>query len=93
MCIRDRARTATTVSSIDVASTAVEAQEYLRKDNVLAADVAEEIKSLIIGPGERLIVECAAAEANFVLVGFEDASTGFTTRTYSSAAASSSASG
>ena len=87
------ARTAVTVSSVDVASTAVEAQEYLRKDNVLAADVAEEIKSLIIGPGERLIVECAAAEANFVLVGFEDASTGFTTRTYSSAAASSSASG
>ena len=86
-------RTAVTVSSIDVASTAVETQEYLRKDNTLAADSAEEIKSLVIGPGERLIVECAAAEANFVLIGFEDASTGFTTRTYVSEAASSSASG
>ena len=86
-------RTAVTVSSIDVASTAVETQEYLRKDNTLAADSAEEIKSLVIGPGERLIVECAAAEANFILIGFEDASTGFTTRTYSSSAASSSASG
>ena len=87
------ARTAVTVSSIDVASTAVETQEYLRKDNTLAADSAEEIKSLVIGPGERLIVECAAAEANFVLIGFEDASTGFTTRTYEAEAASSSASG
>ncbi len=87
------ARTAVTVSSIDVATTAVETQEYLRKDNTLAADSAEEIKSLVIGPGERLIVECAAAEANFVLIGFEDSSTGFTTRTYSAAAASSSASG
>ena len=86
-------RTAVTVSSIDVATTAVETQEYLRKDNTLAADSAEEIKSLVVGPGERLIVECAAAEANFVLIGFEDSSTGFTTRTYASAAASSSASG
>ena len=86
-------RTAVTVSSIDVATTAVETQEYLRKDNTLAADSAEEIKSLVIGPGERLIVECAAAEANFVLIGFEDASTGFTTRTYVADAASSSASG
>ena len=86
-------RTAVTVSSIDVASTAVETQEYLRKDNTLAADSAEEIKSLVVGPGERLIVECAAAEANFVLIGFEDASTGFTTRTYAADAASSSASG
>tara|TARA_B100001248_G_scaffold108901_1_gene81172 strand:+ start:273 stop:1754 length:1482 start_codon:yes stop_codon:yes gene_type:complete len=86
-------RTAVTVSSIDVATNAVETQEYLRKDNTLAADSAEEIKSLVIGPGERLIVECAAAEANFVLIGFEDASTAFTTRTYEAEAASSSASG
>ena len=87
------ARTAVTVSSIDVASTAVETQEYLRKDNTLAADSTEEIKSLVIGPGERLIVECAAAEANFVLIGFEDASTAFTTRTYEGAAADNAASG
>ena len=86
-------RTAVTVSSIDVATTAAETQEYLRKDNTLAADSAEEIKSLVVGPGERLIVECAAAEANFVLIGFEDASTAFTTRTYVADAASSSASG
>ena len=87
------ARTAVTVSSIDVASTAVETQEYLRKDNTLAADSAEEIKSLVIGPGERLIVECAAAEAYFVLIGFEDASTAFTPRTYEGAAADNAASG
>ena len=87
------ARTAVTVSSIDVASTAVETQEYLRKDNTLAADSTEEIKSLVIGPGERLIVECAAAEANFVLIGFEDASTAFTPRTYEGAAADNAASG
>ena len=86
-------RTAVTVSSIDVASTAVETQEYLRKDNTLAADSTEEIKSLVIGPGERLIVECAAAEANFVLIGFEDASTAFTPRTYEGAAADNAASG
>ena len=79
-------RTAVTVSSITTATTAVETKHYIRKDNTHAQDVTEEIKSLVIGPGQRLIVECAAAEASFALIGFEDASSEFTLRTYGQAA-------
>ena len=86
-------RTAVTVSSITTATTAVETKHYLRKDNSLAQDTTEEIKSLVIGPGQRLIVECAAAEASFALIGFEDASSEFTLRTYGQAASGGSGSG
>jgi len=82
-----------TVSSVAVAVTAFETQEVIRKDNAITANTTEEIKSLVIGPGERLIVENAAADCSFVLIGFEDASTGFTTRTYSATAVAGAASG
>ena len=86
-------RTLATVSSVAIATTAVEAQEYIRKDNAITANTTEEIKSLVIGPGERLVVENAAADCSFCLVGFEDSSTGFTTRTYSATATVGAASG
>ena len=86
-------RTSVTISSITTATTAVETKHYIRKDNTLAADVTEEIKSLVIGPGQRLVVECAAAEASFALIGFEDASSEFTLRTYGQAASGGSGSG
>ena len=82
-----------TVSSVAVAVTAFETQEVIRKDNAITANTTEEIKSLVIGPGERLIVENAAADCSFVLIGFEDASTGFTTRTYSATVVAGAASG
>ena len=86
-------RTLATVSSVAIATTAVEAQEYIRKDNAITANTTEEIKSLVIGPGERLVVENAAADCSFCLVGFEDSSTGFTTRPYSATAVVGAASG
>ena len=86
-------RTLATVSSVAIAITAVEAQEYIRKDNAITANTTEEIKSLVIGPGERLVIENAAADCSFCLVGFEDSSTGFTTRTYSATATVGAASG
>ena len=86
-------RTTVTISSITTATTAVETKHYIRKDNTLAQDVTEEIKSLVIGPGQRLVVECAAAEASFALIGFEDASSEFTLRTYGQAASGGSGSG
>ena len=86
-------RTECTISAVAVAETAYETQELLRKDNAITANTTEEIKSLVIGPGERLIVENNDADCSFVLVGFEDASTGFTTRTYLISAANQGASG
>ena len=86
-------RTTVTIGSITTATTAVETKHYIRKDNTLAQDVTEEIKSLVIGPGQRLVVECAAAEASFALIGFEDASSEFTLRTYGQTASGGSGSG
>ena len=58
---------------------------YLRKDNAIGDDSSEEVKSLVIGPGQRLLVESNGGNTAFNVVGFEDASSAFTIRTYSSA--------
>ena len=81
----DAARSAVGVSAIVTASTALDADMYLRKDNAISDDSSEEVKSLVIGPGQRLIVESNGGNTAFNVVGFEDASSGFTVRTYSSA--------
>ena len=44
------------------------------------------ITSIVIGPGENLIVESATQNNVFSLVGFEDASTAFTTRVFGATA-------
>ena len=73
------------VSAIVTATTALDADMYLRKDNAIGDDSSEEVKSLVIGPGQRLLVESNGGNTAFNVVGFEDASSGFTVRTYSSA--------
>ena len=75
-------RTTATVSSVDVAVTALENENYLTKDKTNAANNVDRMTSLVIGPGERLIVETATQNNIFSLIGFEDASTAFTTRVF-----------
>lgn len=75
-------RSTVTVSSVTSSGATVETKHYVRKDNAITANTTEEIKSLVIGPGQRLVVENNDADCSFTLVGFEDSSTGFTTRTY-----------
>ena len=70
------------VNSVDTAVTAVDAEMYLRKDNAISDDSTEEVKSLVIGPGQRVIVESNGGLVAFNLIGFEDASSAFTARTY-----------
>ena len=77
-------RSTVTVSSVGTATAAYETQDVVRKDNAITANTTEEIKSLVIGPGQRLIVENNDADCSFTLIGFEDASTAFTTRVYGS---------
>ncbi|BCV00703.1 MAG: hypothetical protein CM15mV36_1930 [Caudoviricetes sp.] len=76
------ARSTVTVSSVTSSGATVETKHYIRKDNAITANTTEEIKSLVIGPGQRLVVENNDADCSFTLVGFEDSSTGFTTRAY-----------
>ena len=77
-------RTTVTVNSIDVATTAVEVGNYLSKDVSNGNNAVAKITSLVIGPGERLIVESATQNNVFSLIGFEDNSTALTTRVYGS---------
>jgi hypothetical protein len=75
-------RSAVTVSSVDVATTAVGVENFISKDKALSANGIDRITSLVIGPGERLIVESATQNNGFTLLGFEDASNAFTVRNF-----------
>jgi len=74
-------RSTVTVSSVQVATDAVEAKHYLTEGKSNTNNNVDRITSLVIGPGQRLIVNSATANNVFTLVGFEDVSTGFPTRT------------
>ena len=80
----EQSRTLATVSSVTVASTALEVDNYLTKDKTNAANNVDRLTSLVIGPGERLVVESATQNNIFSLVGFQDASTALTTRVFGS---------
>jgi len=75
-------RSTVTVSSVDVAVTAVEVSNYLAKDITNGNNEIDKITSIVIGPGERLIVESATQNNVFSLVGFQDASTAFPLRVF-----------
>ena len=75
-------RTTATVSSVDVAVTALENENYLTKDKTNSANNVDRMTSLVIGPGERLIVETATQNNVFSLIGFEDGSTAFPLRVF-----------
>ncbi len=75
-------RAIATVSSVTVAATALENENYITKDKTLSANNAERITSIVVGPGERLIVESATQNNVFNLIGFEDASNSFPTRVF-----------
>ena len=81
----DAARSEVGVSAIVTASTAIDAAMYLRKDNSISDDTSEEVKSVVVGPGQRVLVESNGGNVAFNAIGFEDASSAFTVRTYSSA--------
>jgi hypothetical protein len=81
------ARSFATVSSVSVATTAVEDQHYIAKDVTNAANNVDKITQLVVGPGERVIVESATQNNVFSLIGFEDTSTALTERVYGTASA------
>lgn len=83
----DATRSFATVSSVDVATTAVEDQHYIAKDVTNAANNVDKITQLVVGPGERVIVESATQNNVFSLIGFEDNSTALTERVYGTASA------
>ena len=75
-------RTTATINSVDVASAAVEVSNYLVDGDATGNNEVDRITSLVVGPGETLVVKSTTANNIFSLVGFEDASNAITTRIF-----------
>ena len=76
------ARTTATISSIAVATAAVEASNYIANNHANAANNDEKISSLVVGPGDVVVVNSTTQNNVFSLIGFQDASTAITTRIF-----------
>jgi len=76
------ARSTVTVSSVAVAVTAVEAENYIINGATNANHAVAKNTSIVVGPGERLIINSTTQNNSFSLIGFEDSSTAFTPRTF-----------
>ena len=76
------ARATITVSSVTIATTALEDANYIANGVANGNNEVDRITSIVIGPGERLVVNSTTANNSFSLVGFEDASTALSTRVF-----------
>jgi len=79
-------RSLVTVSSVDVATNALENENYIVVGATNSANNVDKITSLVVGPGERVVVNSTTQNNAFSLVGFEDLSTAFETRTFAQGA-------
>ena len=75
-------RSLVTVSSVDVDVAAVNNENYLAVDHANANNNVERITSLVVGPGEVVVVNSTTQNNVFSLVGFEDSATSFATRVF-----------
>ena len=81
----DGTRNTVTVSSVDTATTALEDANYIVNGDATGNNEVDRITSIVIGPGERLVVNSTTANNSFSLIGFEDASSALTTRVFGGA--------
>ena len=77
-------RSTVTVSSVAVATNALEAENYIAVDHANAANNVEKLTSLVVGPGERVVVNSTTQNNVFSLIGFEDTATSFSVRAFGS---------
>jgi len=80
--LNSASRSTATINSVDVASAAVEVSNYLVDGDATGNNEVDKVTSLVVGPGETLVVKSTTANNIFSLVGFEDASTSITTRVF-----------
>ena len=76
------ARATATVSSVAVAQGAEEAENLIVDGKNLTANSTESLTSIVLAPGERIVVSSATANNAFTAVGFEDSSTDLGVRVY-----------
>lgn len=75
-------RSTVEVSSVDVDVTDVEDKHYIIIAKTNSANNIDKTTSLVVGPGETVIVNSATANNVFSLIGFEDTSSSFETRVF-----------
>ena len=76
------ARSTVTVNSVAVATTALEAENYIVDGVTNGNNEVDKITSIVVGPAERVVINSTTANNSFSLVGFEDVTTGFTTQAF-----------
>ena len=74
-------RTLATVSAVS-AVTDINAEDYLFYGKSIAANTTDKNSSVVIGPGQSLVVYSSAADLNYVLNGFEDTTSDFNINLY-----------
>lgn len=70
------------ISSVDVDVTDIPNASYIVNTKALSAAAVEKITSLVVGPGQSVVVESSAQHISYNLVGFEDVSTEITPLVY-----------
>lgn len=75
-------RSKVTVSSIGQAQTALSGDEYLAQGAANANNAVAKITSLVVGPGERVIINSTTQNNTFTLMGFEDLASSFPIKKY-----------
>ena len=78
-------RSTVTISSVDTDVTALDAENYLVNGKNLTANDVYRMTSIVVGAGERVVVESTTQNNSFSLIGFEDTSDEVTVRNYTSA--------
>ncbi|ADO97641.1 tail fiber protein [Synechococcus phage S-ShM2] len=73
-------RSLATISSIVTAANAIDSVDTIMFDN--SVDAAERLTSLVIGPGQVLMVYAATQNISFDYSGFQDSSSDFTVRSF-----------
>jgi len=75
-------RNTVTVSSVTTAKDAIDTNTLLADGVTNSANNAATVTSLVVGPGQRVHVSSATQNNVFSLIGFEDASSEYTTRVF-----------
>lgn len=75
-------RSLVTISSITTAANVVEAQDYVIWQRSVAVATEYRLTSLVVGPGQALVVESSTADVAFDYSGFQDTSFDFVLRTF-----------
>ena len=72
------AATTATVSSVTIDATAIGADQQFVTSKTLSANATDRLTSIVVGPGESIVVNSASQNNSFILHGFQENSTEFT---------------